>query len=61
MSAVKVYYMRCDGCGYDDENATDGRAAGARREARAMGWTHPRAGSRSQLRMDLCPACSEDA
>lgn len=60
MSAMKVYYMRCDGCGFDDENSQDARAAAARREARASGWTHPRANTRSQMRIDLCPTCSED-
>lgn len=61
MSAIKSYYMRCDGCGFTEEDASSDSAASARRFARSEGWTHPRKHSMpNTMFIDLCPWCSRN-
>lgn len=61
MSAIKTYYMRCDGCGFTDDNIDSPTAAGARRTARSEGWTHPRKHCMpNTMFIDLCAACGNE-
>lgn len=61
MSSFKAFYMRCDHCGFTTEELTSVSAAHARRIVLEDGWTHPRANARSQMRIDVCVTCSEEA
>lgn len=58
MSVLKFYAIRCDHCGYRESTEFD-NVARVRRTASVDGWTRPRANQRSQMRIDVCPDCSD--
>lgn len=54
MTLLKIYYVRCDGCGRIIGRKYE--AAAARRDARKAGWKR-RPGS-TKIGRDFCPPCA---
>lgn len=62
MSAVTLHFMRCDSCGFiDDDTESAVSVAASRRIGRESGWERARANPRrNQMHIDLCPTCSTE-
>lgn len=60
MTALTLYAVRCDCCGHTEKTDATSQA-GARRAAAENGWTRSRQNrARNQLKVDVCPDCSEE-